>query len=108
MQPAGCPAGPPAVGPPQPHMRQPAAGTPFPRRTSIIGERATAARTPPAPLARPGSARSYDPARPLARTWHLRGERRSHEARLLCPAKAAPHTKLQAETPLDTGPLLQG
>jgi hypothetical protein len=86
----------------------PAAGIPFPRSTPIIGERAPASRTPLAPLTRPGYAPVLDPARPPARTWHLRGERESDEASQPCPANTSADAKLQAETPLDTGSLLQG
>ena len=49
-----------------------------------------------------------DPARPPARTWHLRAERESHEASQPCPANSSADEKEQAGTPLDTGPLLQG
>ena len=50
----------------------------------------------------------HDPARPPARTWHLRAERESHQASQPCPANSSADAKLQAETLLDTGPLLQG
>ena len=49
-----------------------------------------------------------DPARPPARTWapaRRKGESRGQSA---MPANSSADAKLQAETLLDTGPLLQG
>ncbi len=61
-----------------------------------------------APLTRPGCARSLTQLARLPEHRHLRGESESHEASQPCPANSSADAKLQAETPLDTGSLLQG
>ena len=61
-----------------------------------------------APLTRPGCARSLTQLARPHEHGHLRAVRESHEASQPCPANSSADAKLQAGTPLDTGPLLQG
>src|SRR5271155_745342 len=49
----------------------------LPPQATIIGSQAPASRTPPAPPPAAGLRPVLDPARPLARTRHLPGERQS-------------------------------
>jgi hypothetical protein len=56
-------------------------------------------RAPPGP---------FDPASPLPRTRHLRGEKGEPPSQFSMPGKHPAAAKPQAETPLDAGPLLQG
>jgi hypothetical protein len=59
---------------------------PFSPQATITGSRAPASRTPPAPPPAAGLRPVLDPASPLARTRHLRGERQRHGASSACPA----------------------
>src|SRR6266581_2836582 len=109
MQPAGCPAAGRPWGDDNRIHANPEPQGSFPRRPLIIGSRAPASRTPPAPPPAAGLRPVLDPAQPArTNTGHLRGERQSHGAISACPANTSGPAKPQAGTPLDTGPLLQG